>query len=282
MTLPSFSLEGQIAVVTGGRQGIGRAIALTFAEAGADVAVCDFVVEDGKLDEVAGEIRGLGRRALAVRADVSVKEDIDNLARETAEKLGPVDILVNNVGVSSGTPLLTIEEEEWDRVIDIHLKGCYLCCKAFAPGMVERKRGSIVSMASVEGVQCVRNSANPYPGAKAGIMMLSRGLAWELGPYNVRVNAIAPGLIRTEMTRGMWDFESPDFRTNLAQQSGTNGAPATPEDATSMLDQVLARRIPMARMAEPEEIASAALFLASDAASYITGHTLLVDGGLLA
>jgi 3-oxoacyl-[acyl-carrier protein] reductase len=282
MALPSFSLEGQIAVITGGRQGIGRAIALTFAEAGADVAVCDFVVEDGKLDEVAEEIRGLGRRALAVRADVSVKEDIDNLARETAEKLGPVDILVNNAGISSGTPLLTIEEEEWDRVIDIHLKGCYLCCKAFAPGMVERKRGSIVSMASVEGVQCVRNSANPYPGAKAGIMMLSRGLAWELGPYNVRVNAIAPGLIRTEMTRGMWDFESPDFRTNLAQQSGTNGAPATPEDATSMLDQVLARRIPMARMAEPEEIASAALFLASDAASYITGHTLLVDGGLLA
>ena len=163
MTLPSFSLEGQVAAVTGGRQGIGRAIALTFAEAGADVAVCDFGVVDGKLEEVAGEIRGLGRRALAVRADVSVKEDIDNLARETAEKLGPVDILVNNAGIGSGTPLLTIEEEEWDRVIDIHLKGCYLCCKAFAPGMVERKKGSIVSLASVEGVRCVRNSANPSP-----------------------------------------------------------------------------------------------------------------------
>ncbi len=282
MALPSFSLEGQIAVITGGRQGIGRAIALTFAEAGADVAVCDFVVEDGKLDEVAEEIRGLGRRALAVRADVSVKKDIDNLARETAEKLGPVDILVNNAGISSGTPLLTIEEEEWDRVIDIHLKGCYLCCKAFAPGMVERKRGSIVSMASVEGVQCVSNSANPYPGAKAGIMMLTRGLAWELGPHNVRVNAIAPGLIRTEMTSGMWDVEDPDFRTNLEQQTGISGAPATPEDAAGILDQVLARRIPMARLAEPEEIASVALFLASDAASYITGHTLLVDGGLLA
>jgi 3-oxoacyl-[acyl-carrier protein] reductase len=231
---------------------------------------------------MAEEIRGLGRRALAVRADVSVKEDIDNLARETAEQLGPVDILVNNAGISSGTPLLTIEEEEWDRVIDIHLKGCYLCCKAFAPTMVERKRGSIVSMASVEGVQCVRNSANPYPGAKAGIMMLTRGLAWELGLHNVRVNAIAPGLIRTEMTRGMWDFNSPDFRTNLEQQSRVDVAPATLEDVTGMLDQALAQRIPMARMAEPEEIASAALFLVSDADSYITGHTLLVDGGLLA
>ena len=282
MTLPGFSLEGQVAAITGGRQGIGRAIALTFAEAGADVAVCDFVIEDGKLDEVAGEIRGLGRRALAVRADVSVKQDIDNLAREAAEKLGPVDILVNNAGISSGTPLLSIEEEEWDRVIDIHLKGCYLCCKAFAPGMIERKKGSIVSLASVEGIRCVRDSANPYPGAKAGIMMLTRGLAWELGPHGVRVNAIAPGAIRTQMTSGMWDFDDPDFKANLEQLSGANAAPATQEDAAGMLDQVLAQRIPMARMAEPEEIASAALFLVSGAASYVTGHTLLVDGGLLA
>lgn len=282
MSLPSFSLEGQVAVVTGGRQGIGRAIALTFAEAGADVAVCDFIVEDGRLDEVAGEIRGLGRRALAVQADVSVKADIENLAHRATEELGPVDILVNNAGIGSGTPLLSIEEEEWDRVIDIHLKGCYLCCKTFAPGMIERKKGSIINLASVEGIQSVRNSANPYPSAKAGIIMLTRGLAWELGPHNVRVNAVAPGLIRTEMTSGMWDFEDPDFRINLARQSGVKGVPATLEDATGMLNQVLARRIPMARMAEPEEIASAALFLVSGAASYVTGHTLLVDGGLLA
>ncbi|HEY91913.1 MAG TPA: SDR family oxidoreductase [Dehalococcoidia bacterium] len=282
MSLPSFSLEGQVAVVTGGKQGIGRAIALTFAEAGADVILCDFIVEDGKLEEVAEEINKLGQRALTVQADVSVKKDIEDLARRATAELGPVDILVNNAGISSDTPLLSVEEEEWDRVIDIHLKGCYLCCKTFAPGMVERKKGSIVSMASVEGIQCVRESANPYPGAKAGIMMLTRGLAWELGPHNVRVNAIAPGAIRTQMTSGMWDFNNPDFRANIEQLSGTGDTTTTQEDATLMLNQVLAQRIPMARMAEPEEIASAALFLVSDAASYITGHTLLVDGGLLA
>jgi len=282
MSLPSFSLEGQVAVVTGGRQGIGRAVALTFAEAGADVAVCDFIVEDGKLEEVAGEIRGLGRRSLAVQADVSSKEDIENLALKVTEKLGPVDILVNNAGIGSGAPLLSIEEEEWDRVIDVHLKGCYLCCKTFAPGMIERKKGSIVSLASVEGIQCVRNSANPYPGAKAGIMMLTRGLAWELGPHNVRANAIAHGAIKTPMTSGMWDFSDPDFMANLEQFAGTSSASIAQEDADKMLNQVISQRIPLARMAEPEEIASAALFLVSDAASYVTGHTLLVDGGLLA
>ena len=259
MALPSFSLEGQVAVVTGGRQGIGRAIALIFAEAGADVAVCDFVVEDGKLDEVAEEIRGVGRRALVIRADVSVKEDIDNLARETTEELGPVDILVNNAGIGSGTPLLELEEEEWDRVIDVHLKGCYLCCRAIAPGMVARKHGNIINLSSVEGLRRVitREGGNPYPAAKAGIILLTQTLTWELGPHGIRVNAIAPGAVRTEMTRELWE---------------------NPES----MDPMVRTQVPLGRPAEPEEIASAALFLASDAASYVTGHTLVVDGGVLA
>jgi len=256
MSMLNLSLEGRVAIVTGGRQGIGKAIAMTFAEAGADVVICDCVVDDGELGAVAEEIQGLGRRCLAIQVDVSRKTDVDNLVQKALAEFGTIDILVNNAGIGSGTPLLEISEDEWDRVIDVHLKGCYLCCQAVSKGMVERKRGSIINISSVEGVKVVRSSANPYPGAKAGIIMLTRGLAHELGQYSIRVNAIAPGAIKTEMLRPVWD---------------------DPEGL-----KLLEAMIPLGRLAEPSEIASVALFLASDVSSYVTGHTIVADGGLLA
>jgi len=257
VSIPSLSLEGKTAIVTGARRGIGEATALAFAEAGADVAISDWVVEDGELAAVADKIEKLGRRSLAVQADVSRKADVDNLVQRVMDEFGTIDILANNAGIASGTPLLEMGEDEWDSVIDVHLKGCYLCSQAVGKIMVEQKRGNIINIASVEGVRSVRRSANPYPGAKAGIMLLTRGMAWELGPYNIRVNAIAPGAIKTGMfLLGAW---------------------SDPE-----ISKLVEARIPLGRIAEPAEIANVALFLTSGAASFITGHTIVADAGLLA
>ncbi len=257
MSAPDFSLEGRVAIVTGARRGIGEAVALALAAAGADVAVADWEVDDGLLDGVAGRIAGMGRRSLALRADVSSKADVARLVQATGQELGPVDILVNNAAVASGTSLLEVSEEEWTHVLDIDLKGAFLLCRAVAPGMIERKRGSIINIASVEGV--VRNpfprQSNTYSLAKAGIIMLTRGLAWELGPHNVRINAIAPGGIQTEMLRPLW--ENPE------------------------LQQLMMPMVPLQRLGQPDEIGSVAAFLASEAASYINGQTIIVDGGLV-
>jgi len=256
MSVPGSSLQGKVAIVTGSRRGIGEGTALIFAEAGADVVVSDAVVEGGELEAVADKIKKLGRRCLALQADVSLKADVDNVVRKTLDEFGAIDILVNNAGTGVGKPLMEVNEEEWDRVIDVNLKGCYLFCQAVGRGMIDRKRGNIINIASVEGFKAVRPVANPYASSKAGIMLLTRGLAWELGPHNIRVNAIAPGGVRTEMLRPLW---------------------SNPEAL-----KLFETRTALGRMAEPADIASVALFLASDASSYITGQTIIVDGGFLA
>lgn len=259
MNLPTLSLEEQVAIVTGARQGIGRAISLLFAQAGADVVVADIEIDDGKLESVAGEIRKLGCRSLAVQTDVTRKVDIDNLVERTEKELGPIDILVNNAGIGSGPRLLDISEEDWHKVLDTHLTAAYLSCQAVGRRMVQRNKGNIINIASIEGIRIavpIRNGANPYPSAKAGLIMLTRGLARELGPQNIRVNAIAPGGINTEMLK--------------------------PAMENAGLMQLINAFIPMGRLGEPEEIASVALFLASPAASYVNGATLVVDGGYTA
>jgi len=250
-------LQDKVAIVTGARRGIGQAIALAFAEAGANLAIADWEVADGGLQDTAEQIQKMGRRALAVQTDISKKTEVDNLVRKTLDEFGTIDILVNNAAIGDGTSLLEATEEMWQQVIDINLKGAFLCCQAVAKGMIERKSGNIISIASVEAF-----SRNPYPKqsntygiAKAGIVMLTKGLAWELGAHNVRINAIAPGGVKTEMTRPLW--ENPEFMAFLTPQ------------------------LPMGRIAQPEEIASVAVFLASDASSYITGETVIADGGLL-
>lgn len=256
MGLPEFPLAGRVAIVTGGRRGIGRAISLAMANAGADVAICDCVSENGDLESVGGEVRKLGRKALTEIADVSRKTDVDAFVERVVKELGTVDIMVNNA-VSGGGPLLLIEEAEWQRAIDVNLKGPLLFCQAVGKIMVERKIGVIINMASVEGI-----SRNPYPRrgstygvCKAGIIMLTKGLAWDLAPFNIRVVAIAPGGVQTELTRAIWDN------------------PGVIEYFKPM--------VPMGRLAQPEEIANVAVFLATDAASYITGQTIVADGGLV-
>jgi 3-oxoacyl-[acyl-carrier protein] reductase len=254
MGMPAFPLEDRVAIVTGGKGGIGRAIALAFAEAGANVVVCDWVTEDGKLAAVAEEIQKLGRRSLAIKTDVSKKAEVDNLVQKTLDEFGAIDILVNNAAVFSPDSLLEIDEEEWDRAINVDLKGCFLCCQAVSRGMIERKKGNIINISSVEAL--ARNpypkKSNTYSVAKAGLIMLTRGLAWDLAPYNIRINAIAPGGVLTDI------WEDPEIM--------------------KWVEEI----VPMTRMAQPGEIGSVAVFLASDASSFITGQTIVADGGLLA
>jgi 3-oxoacyl-[acyl-carrier protein] reductase len=256
MGLPSFPLKGRVAIITGGRRGIGRAIALAMADAGADVAICDCVNENRDLDAVGEEIKKLGRRALTSVTDVSRKVEVDGFVDRVVKELGTVDILVNNA-VSGGGPLLLIEEPDWQRAIDVNLKGPLLCCQAVSKIMIERQKGNIINMASVEGI-----ARNPYPRrgstygvCKAGVIMLTKGLAWDLAPFNVRVNAIAPGGVQTELTRALWENQE--------------------------ILQMFQPMVAMGRMAQPDEIASVAVFLASDASSYITGQTIIADGGLV-
>ena len=253
MGVAGFSLEGKVAIVTGGRRGIGRAIALAFAEAGADIVVCDRVVEDGELEAVAEEIRRLGRRSLAIQADITRKGDMDNLVQRVVAEFSAVDILVNNAAMNIMTPLLELREDGWDRIINTDLKGYYLCSQAVARRMVEQKRGNIINMASTAAMKAAPEMG-AYCIAKAGVVMLTRVLALELAKYNIRVNAIAPSMVKTKFSQPLWS----DPKT---------------------LKQIEAE-IPLGRLAETGDIIGSALFLASDASSYITGHTIIVDGGL--
>ena len=274
MTMPSLSLEGKVAIVTGaaGERGVGKAIALAFARAGADVAVCDYIVDlyDRNLEAVAEEIRKLGRRSLAIQADVTKKSDVDSMVQQVVDKLGPVDILVNNAAVITYSPLLETEEEDWDRVIDVNLKGCYLCSRAVVKGMIEKQGGSIISFSSVNALSAVANRSS-YCAAKAGVIAFSKSLARELSSYNIRVNIVAPGAIETDMA------------LHFRYESGNKERPGELDNPNrSQFPPGFGERVPLSRPADVDEMANAVLYLASDASSYITGHTLIVDGGMLA
>ncbi len=250
MGIPSLSLEGKVAVITGGGTGVGRSIALTFAEAGANVVVCSRTLAN--LEKVAEEVRALGKRSLAVRTDVSQKTDVDNMVQKAMDEFGAIDILVNNAGILLKKSLLNTSEDDWDEIINVDLKGCYLCSQAVGKSMVERRRGNIINISSTHGLKAAINRG-AYCVAKAGVLMLTRVAALELASYNIRVNAITPTIVKTEMTRASWSV------------------PETLEYYRST--------IPLGRLAEPGDIVGAALFLASDASSFITGHTIVVDGG---
>ena len=282
-----FSLKGKVALVTGGRRGIGKAIALSMAEARADVAVADCISENSDMEKTVAEIRNLGRKSTALIADVSSSEQVQEMVKKTLVEFGKIDVLVNNAGISPATPpTFLLDEKDWDKVLDVNLKGCYLCSKAVAPHMAERCSGSIINMTSIEGlsVGLFRRASSPYAVSKSGITMLTRGLAWDLGRFNVRVNAIAPGGVKTEMLRPLWDesFQTPEIIAGMQMQLAEMGIQVDAGAAPELIKKIATSRLPLGRIAEPEEIASAALFLASDAASYITGHILVVDGGLLA
>ena len=251
MDIPNLSLEGKVAIVTGAKRGMGREIALAMAAAGADVAVCGRVLE-GELEAVADDIANLGRGSLALRADVSRKKDVDNLVDKVMDEFGAIDILVNNAGVLVKVPILDTSEEVWDNMMNNNLKGCFLCSQTVGRKMVERKKGTIINLSSDLAFKALPEHG-AYCISKAGIVMLTRALARELGGHGIRVNSIAPGLIRTEMSRPNWG--NPDILAHMESM------------------------IPMGRIGEVDDIVGVALFLASDASRYITGDIILMNGG---
>jgi len=253
MTIPNFSLEGKVAVVTGGSRGIGRTIALGFAEAGADVVVASRTIAD--LEKVAQQIEALGQRALAVETNIAEKGEVDNMVAKTLERFGTIDILVNNAAINIMRPLIELREDGWDKVMNVGLKGYYLCSQAVAKVMMEKESGNIINIASTGAVKAAPG-LGAYSISKAGVVMLTQLLAVELAHYNIRVNAIGPSLVKTKFSEPMWS--NPDVLK--AMEAST----------------------PLSRIAEPEDIMAVALFLASDASSYITGQTIYADGGILA
>lgn len=246
------SLENQIAIVTGSRRGIGKAIALTFAEAGADVALCA-LTDDEKLKAVTEQIRQIGRRSLSLGIDVTKRSDVEYMAQRVINEFGSIDILVNCAGLwITGQTLLECGEDDWDRVVNTNLKSTYLFCQAAGKRMVEQKTGNIINITSRVGINATPG-IGAYGVAKAGVILLTQQLALEMAGYNIRVNAIAPGWIKTDM--------NVHLRT-------------TPEAEKHISDTV-----PLGRLGETEDISKIALFLASDDAGFVTGQTIVADGG---
>ncbi len=255
MALPSFRLDGQVAVVTGTGTGLGQAIASGLAEAGADVIMSELPDRTDLAQVTAQSIQNHGQQALVLPLDVRDLDGpfgIHSFARMAIDWKGHVDILVNNAGVNLPQDALDVDEESWDAVIDVDLKGTFFCAQAFGRHMVERGRGSIVNIASQNGLVGYYKRA-AYCSAKAGVVNLTRVLTLEWAPKGVRVNAVAPTFVRTPLTAST--FDDPQLGPDLI------------------------RRIPLGRVGEPEEVAAAVVFLSSPAASMITGHTLAVDGG---
>ena len=252
--LQQFSLEGKVAIVTGSSRGIGRAIATGLAGAGAAVAVNGRNAESVKA--VAEAIVDSGGASLPVIADVSKAADVENLIQRTVERFGRLDILVNNAGISPFyKPAETMTETEWDEVMAVNLKGVFLCCQAAGRVMIPQKSGRIINISSIGG-QVALPRLIAYCAAKGAVERITRVLAVEWAPHHILVNSIAPGYVESDLTKGL--------RENPAR-----------EDA-------LIRQVPLARLGKAEEIVGAAIYLSSDAASYVTGGTLCIDGGWLA
>lgn len=247
-------LDGKVAIVTGASRGIGLAIAETFAREGANVAICGRKAET--IQEAARSISRPGcGRVLGVTAHMGRIEDIEKLLRTTETELGDVDILVNNAATNIAQgPCLTFDEGQFDKMVELNLKSAFRLIKLAAPGMLERRRGSIINIASVAGLRPQFESLL-YSMTKAALIMMTQSYALEFGSRNVRVNAIAPGLIQTQLSQHFWNDEE-RMRRQLSRQV-------------------------LQRVGKPPEIAEAALLLAGDGAQYLTGQTLVVDGGLL-
>ncbi|MBE0481429.1 MAG: glucose 1-dehydrogenase [Dehalococcoidia bacterium] len=250
MPAGNCNLGGKVALITGGSRGIGRATALAFARAGADVAVASRKLPD--LEAVAEEIRGLGRRSLAAAAHIGKMDDVRSLVDAVRNEFGRIDILVNNAGANpTMAPALDVEERAWDTIMSLNLKGLFFLSQAVAKLMKAQGGGCIINVASVWGF--IPGNVPVYSISKSGVIMATKVMAKEWAAYNIRVNAVAPGLLRTRFSEALWN---------------------TPE-----IEQGAASMIPMKRIGEPQDVVGAMLYLASDASAYVTGTVLTADGG---
>ncbi len=245
-----FDLKDRCALVTGASRGIGRAIALALAKAGANVVV-NYASSAGPAEEVVKEIEALGRKALALQFDVSDFEAVQTAVKQAEDALGPVDILVNNAGITRDTLFLRMKPEDFDRVLEVNLKGVFNCCKAVVQGMLKRRFGRIINISSVIAFSGNVGQTN-YAAAKAGLVGFSKSLAREIAPRGVTVNVVAPGFIETDMTAKI----------------------------PAKIKEAVVAQIPLGRVGQVDEVAPAVVFLASEEASYITGAVIHVNGGL--
>ncbi len=246
-----MSLKGKTAIITGGSRGIGKACAIYLAKQGADI-VFNYSNNSSMAEETADEIKNLGVKVQAVKADVKSSQDIDYLFNQALENFNSIDILVNNAGITRDTLLIRMKEEDWDTVQDINLKGVYLTCKAAAKHMMKKRQGRIINISSVVGITGNPGQAN-YAASKAGIIGFSKSIAKELAPRGILVNVVAPGFIDTDMTSVLGE---------------------------KVKDNILSQ-IPLGRYGSPEDVAKLVTFLASDDNQYITGQVINIDGGML-
>lgn len=249
-----FDLTGKVAIVTGGGRGLGSTMALALADAGADVVVTDLLISEAK--EVAKEISLKRRRSLAIKADVTKPKDVQKMVFKTMKHFGRIDILVNNAGINIISPAEDFSVEDWDKVLSVNLTGVFLCAQAFGKVMIKQKKGKIINIASVAGIVGTPHNAAAYNSTKAGVINLTRSLAIEWGKYNINVNAIAPGMIETELTKKrLKNKEYYDYWID---------------------------RTPLRRIGKPEDLTGALIYLSSEASNWLTGHTIVIDGGYTA
>jgi 3-oxoacyl-[acyl-carrier protein] reductase len=243
-------LKDKVALITGGARGIGRAIALLFAQEGADVAIIDVNLQEA--EKTSHEIETLGRKSLILQADVTDYLKVEEAVNKILDKFAKVDILVNNAGITKDNILLRMSETEWDAVLSVNLKGSFNCIKAVSKAMIKQRSGKIINIASIIGIIGNAGQAN-YSASKAGIIALTKTAAKELASRNINVNAVAPGFIQTEMTAKL------------------------PEDLKEKMEEAIALK----KFGSPLDVANVCLFLASEEAGYITGQTIVVDGGMV-
>jgi len=249
--LSLFDLSGKVGIVTGSGRGIGRTLALALADAGAAVVVADVLTHQG--EEVAQEVKNKGRDSISIKVDLSQKLEIEKMVSETMRHFGKIDILINNAAVNVFSPAEEFLLEDWNKVLSVNLTGVFLCAQAVGKVMIEQRKGKIINMASVGGMTGTYRKAVAYDSSKAGVINLTRSLAVEWGKYNIHVNAIAPGMIETDLTRKR--LEDKEFC------------------------EYFVKRVPLGKIGQPEDLVGPVLFLSSEASNWMTGQTIVLDGG---
>ena len=276
MSLSDFSLIGKKALIIGARRNMGKAFALGLAEAGADVAISDVNLESGQLQIVADEIQEMGRKSLALKADISNQEDVKKLVKRVVKEFGTIDILMNVAVMYHSRSMVDLDEDSWDKLTDVNLKGYWLMIQEVSPIMMKQKSGSIINLTSRGGLKAHADKMmGNYAIVKSGIAMMTRQYCRYLGPYNVRVNAIAPSLVEWEEFPGQENIKKKSSSPKKENREITDV-----EKFESWLTGP--ENLPLGRVATFEEMANTAVFLASDASSYVTGTILNVDGGYMA